>query len=77
MSNPTAGQSSSISQHLREAKKLLQGSVPNAGYVWNVKICRVGGLILKFTGSRGPWMQLRLSESKKWADGLQLIRDVL
>jgi len=25
----------------------------NAKYVWNIKIRRVGALILKFTGSRG------------------------
>ena len=63
MSDPTAGQCSSISQHLRETKKVLQGVVFNAKYVWSVKI-RCVRLTLKFTASRRPWMQLRLNDQQ-------------
>lgn len=48
MSSPTAGQGSSIFQHLRAIKKILQGVVPNAKCIWSVGIRRVGGLILMF-----------------------------
>jgi len=56
MPSPTAGQGSSISQHLRAIKDILQGVVPNAKYTRSVEIRRVGGLILMFTGPRRPWM---------------------
>ena len=62
MSNPTAGRSSSVSQHLRATEKILQGVIFNVEYVLSVEMRRVGGLTLKFAGSRGPWMQLRLNE---------------
>ena len=54
--SPTAGQGSSISQHLRAIKEILRGVVPNAKYIWSVEIRRVGGLILMFAGSWRPWM---------------------
>ena len=72
----TAGRGSSISQHLRATKKILQGVVFNAEYVLSVEMRRVRGLILKFAGSQGPWMQLRLSEPTKSMRRLHLIRDV-
>ena len=56
MPSPTAGQGSSISQHLCAIKEILQGVVPNAKYIWSVEIRRIGGLILMFAGSWRPWM---------------------
>ena len=53
VSRVQAGQGSSIPQHLRATKKILQGVFFNTKYVWSIKIRRVGGLILKFAGSRG------------------------
>ena len=46
MSTPTPGWSSSVSQHLRETKEILQRVVFNPKYVRSVKIRRVGGLTL-------------------------------
>ena len=51
-SNLTAGQGSPISQHLRATMKVLQEVFFDGEYVWNIKMCRVGGLTLKFAGFR-------------------------
>ena len=42
MSAPITGQDSSVSQHLRTTKKVLQDVVLNAEYVWNDEIRHVG-----------------------------------
>jgi len=76
MSSLAPGWGTSVSQHLRATEKILQGVISNAEYVPSVETRRVGRLILKFAGSRVPWIQLRLIEPTKWMRGLQLIRDV-
>jgi len=48
----------------------------NPKYVWSIKTRRLEGLILKFTGHRESWMQLRSNEPTKSKRGLQLICDV-
>jgi len=62
MSSLTPGWGSSVSQHLIATEKILQGVVVNEKYVWSTEVRRVGGLMLKFAGSRGLWMQPRLNE---------------
>ena len=59
MSTPTASQVSSISQHLRAAKNILQDAIFGAGYVWCSGTRRVGGLMFMFSGLLPPWMMLR------------------
>ena len=54
MSNPTAGQGSLISQHLRATKKLLTDVIFDAECVLNVKVCRIGELTFKLAGSWLP-----------------------
>jgi len=48
MSSLTASQGSSISQHLRATKGVVQDVIFDAKYIWSIKICRVGGLSSKF-----------------------------
>ena len=48
MSNLTAGQGSSVSQHLRATKKILQGVIFDAGYASGSRIRSVEGLRLMF-----------------------------
>ena len=60
MSTSTTNWASSISHHLRTAKKLLQETVFNAKYVWSYRICRVGGLTLELPALRRPSTKPRL-----------------
>ena len=50
MSTPTTSQGSSISQHLRATRNVLQCAVFGAKYVWSHLFRPVGGLKIELTG---------------------------
>ena len=52
--NLIASQGSSIPQHLRETKEILQDVVFNPKCVRSVNIGRIGGLTFEFVGSQRP-----------------------
>ena len=45
---------SSISQHLRATKDILQDVDVDAKYVWSGEMLRIGGLKFEFAGSGRP-----------------------
>lgn len=73
----TTGQASSISRHLRAAKRALQDVVHDAEYVWNGKVRHAGSLKSRFPVSRVlPPTRLRLDHLTKSSSGQWLTRTV-